>query len=39
VGAAAGIAGGYLYDHHEKAQQKAHDEVYEQGYKAGQKKQ
>jgi uncharacterized membrane protein len=35
VGAVAGTAGGYLYDHHEKAQQKAH----EQGYAAGKKNQ
>ena len=27
VGAVAGTAGGYLYDHHEKAQQKAPDEA------------
>jgi len=32
-------AGGYLYDHHEKAQQKAHAQAYEQGYAAGKKSQ
>ena len=36
---AAGVAGGYLYDHHEKAEQKAHDEAYQQGYEAGKKSQ
>ena len=39
LGAVAGTVGGYLYDHHEKAQQKVHDEANEQGYKAGQKSQ
>jgi uncharacterized protein YcfJ len=29
VGAVAGTAGGYLYDHHKKAQQKAHDQAYD----------
>ncbi|CAB1085382.1 hypothetical protein D1AOALGA4SA_12870, partial [Olavius algarvensis Delta 1 endosymbiont] len=37
--AVAGAAGGYLYDHHEKAQKKAHDQAYEQGYEAGKKSQ
>ena len=35
VGAVAGAAGGYLYDHHKKAQQKTYDE----GYNAGKKSQ
>jgi hypothetical protein len=39
AGAVAGTAGGYLYDHHEKAQKKAHDQTYEQGYEAGKKSQ
>jgi hypothetical protein len=34
VGAAAGAAGGYLYDRHEKSKENA----YEEGYKEGQKK-
>jgi len=37
--AAAGVAGGYLYDHHEKAKKAAHDQAYEQGYAAGKKSQ
>ena len=32
IGAAAGAASGFLYDHHEKAQQAEYDK----GYKAGQ---
>jgi hypothetical protein len=39
VGAVAGTAGGYLYDHHKNAQQKAHDQAYKQGYEAGKKSQ
>ena len=39
AGAVVGATSGYLYDHHEKAKQKAHDETYQQGYKAGQKSQ
>jgi hypothetical protein len=39
VGAVAGTAGGYLYDHHEKAKKASHDKAYEQGYEAGKKNQ
>jgi uncharacterized protein YcfJ len=39
AGAVAGAAGGFLYDHHKKSQQKAHDEAYRQGFEAGQKSQ
>jgi hypothetical protein len=39
AGALVGAGSGYLYDHHEKAQQKVHDQAYEQGYNAGKKSQ
>jgi len=38
-GAVAGTAGGYLYDHHKTAQQKALAQAYQQGYEAGKKRQ
>lgn len=34
IGAGAGLVGGYLYDHHEKAQQAMRNSAYEQGYNA-----
>ena len=37
AGALVGAGSGYLYDHHEKAQQKVHDQAYDQGYEAGKK--
>jgi osmotically inducible lipoprotein OsmB len=39
AGAVAGTAGGYLYDHHEKAKKASHDKAYEQGYEADKKSQ
>ena len=38
-GAAVRLAGGYLYDHHEKSKKAAQDQAYQQGYEAGQKNQ
>jgi osmotically inducible lipoprotein OsmB len=34
-GAAIGAAGGYLYDQKKKKEQRAHDEAYQEGLKAG----
>ena len=35
IGAGAGLAGGYIYDQHKKAQQSSYDEGYAAGQRAG----